>query len=58
MISTMVKILAARHPLPATCFTPPGAWRVQLNKSLDRACRSIFKRSRVFDGKLLADGKL
>jgi hypothetical protein len=58
MISTDVKISAARHPLPATFLTPPGAWRLQLNKSLDRACRSILGRSRVFHGKLLADGKL
>jgi len=43
-------ISAARHPLPATylvphatehcsphatCLTPPGAWHLQLNKSLD-----------------------
>jgi len=25
------------HPLPATSLTPPGAWRLQLSKSLDRA---------------------
>jgi len=73
MILTDVMIWAARHPLPAACqmphatphcqphstrLTPPGARRLQLNKSLDRACRSIFVRSRVFQGKLLADWKL
>jgi len=42
----------------ATCLMPPGSRRLQLNKSLDRACRSIFRRSSVFHGKLLADGKL
>jgi len=42
-----------KHCSPhATCLTPPGAWRLQLNKSLDRACRSIFGRSGVFHGKL------
>ena len=58
MISTDIKISAGRHPPPATRHIPPGALRLQLNKSLDRACRSIFRRSRVFHGKLLADGKL
>jgi len=39
----------AQHCSPhATCLKPPGARRLQLNKSLDRACRSIFGRSRVF----------
>ena len=39
---------ATRHTPPAkhcllhaTCLTPPGAWRLQLSKSLGRACRSI-----------------
>jgi len=31
-----------KHCLPYTpSLTPPGAWRLQLSKSLDRACRSI-----------------
>jgi len=34
--------LPAKHCPPyATSLTPPGAWRLQLRKSLDRACRSI-----------------
>ena len=48
---------AAGHMLPATChmphatrLTPPGAWRLQPNKALERACRSIFGRGRVFHG--------
>ena len=39
---------ATRRPPPAehcpsyaTSLSPPGAWRLQLSKSLDRACRSI-----------------
>jgi len=33
---------AAKHCLPyTTSLTPPGAWRLRLSKSLDRACRSI-----------------
>jgi len=58
MIYTNVMILAAQHPLPATCLTPPGAWHLEHNKSLHWSCRRIFGRSRVFHGKLLADGKL
>jgi len=49
MISTDVMISATTcrqspttgHQPPATSLTPPGAWRVQLSKSLDRAHRSI-----------------
>jgi hypothetical protein len=54
-------ISAARHPLPATCHMPHAhaTHPTLLNKSLDRACRSIFGRSRVFlHWKPLADGKL
>ena len=42
---------ATRHTPPsqhsppyATCLSPPGAWRLQLSKSLDRARRSIHRR--------------
>jgi len=28
-------------PLYTTCLTPPGAWCLQLSKSLDRACRRV-----------------
>jgi hypothetical protein len=60
MIETNVMVSAAHHPLPATCHMPHAHATHQslLNKSRDRACRSIFGRSRVFDRKLLADGKL
>jgi len=41
-----IMMLATCHPLPTTshmphttCLSPPGAWRLQLNKSLDRVCR-------------------
>jgi hypothetical protein len=44
--------------LLATGHLPPGSWRLHLSKSLDRAWRSIFGRSKVFNGKLLAVGKL
>jgi len=58
MILADIKILAAPHPQPATCQIPhntchttPGAWSMQLNKSLDPVCRSIIGRSRVFHRK-------
>ena len=43
MISSTIcrKSPTTGHPPPATSLTPPGAWRVQLSKSLDRAHRSI-----------------
>jgi len=65
IVYTDIMRSAAGHLLPttchmphATCLMPPGAWDLQLKKSLDRACRSIFGRSRVFDGNLLSDGTL
>jgi hypothetical protein len=60
MILIDVMISTACHPLPATCHMPhPHAThQTLLYKALDRACRSIFGRSRVFHEKLLADGKL
>jgi len=32
---------------PTTCHMPPGALRLHLNKSLDQACKSIFRRGRA-----------
>jgi len=39
---TTRRLPPAKHCSPyATSLTPPGAWRMQLSKSLDRSCRSI-----------------
>jgi hypothetical protein len=58
MIYTDILISAACHPVSAVFLTLRGAWHLQLNKSLEQPFRSIFRRSRVFHGKQLAEGNL
>ena len=52
--------LRSRCQQAATHHLPQGSWPLAAatQQSLDRTCRSIFGRCRVFHGKLLADGKL